>query len=703
MTPRPLRVTVVLPHPVVGGAELWLMGLLEHARGLDVDVDVDVVVLASDSVLHGLLVDRGLRVRSLPTGRHGWSVLWSGVQLAQLLRRERPDVLLCNGVKAAAVGVPAARLAGVRAVFCKHDYVFDQHLGRVLARLADEVVAPSTALLEHVRPVRASVVLPPAPREPASPAESAAFWRAHGVLLGDRPSLAMVCRIVEYKAIDVAIRALSYPAGHGWQLVVVGGPDFSDRCLPDRLRMLADTIGVGDRVVFTGPVPEAGRQLSAMDAVAVLTVDRPTTSYTREGFGMAAMEALLAGVPLIATPAIPAAALAPEAVLDVPPEDPAAVAGALAQVARLQPVAEGAGRRLRSEYPSTSDLARRLVSVLAAVACRPGAGQPDGPPLSVVTTVLNEADGIGVLCGQMLAQLGPDDELVVVDAGSTDGTLHTLHALASTAPALRVEVRPGASISAGRNAGAAVARHDVLAFTDAGCVVLSGWVDGLRAAFAVPEPPALVTGIYRVSARTPWERAFVASSYPSAEETLHPGLVARPYGRVFGRAFDAVLCTGRSMAVTREAWAGVGGFPEHLHTAEDVLFGRAVARAGGRCVLDVDAEVVWSQRSSLRSTAKMYYGYGRGGGHSRDRLLVGRDLARAVAYAFGVWTLSTRRPGPIALSAVGAAAYLILPVQRGLQGPVPAQTLPLIPLTLAVKDLAKAAGCLVGLLERPTR
>jgi glycosyltransferase involved in cell wall biosynthesis/GT2 family glycosyltransferase len=692
---RPLRITAVFSHPVIGGAELWLLSLLQEGQGMD----VDAVVLAGDSPLHRLLEDRGIPVRSLPSGKRGADIAIAALGLVRLLRDDRPDILLCNGVKSAAVGVLAGRLAGVRSAWCKHDFVFDEHLGRVLARLADGVIASSEELLRGLKPVRSLIITPPVDLSPAGREESRAFWQRLGVDLG-RPTVAMVCRIVHYKAIDVAIRALALPHGASWQLLVVGPTDFSSPDLPARLEALAHELGVEDRVVFTGPIDDVSHQLAGVDAVAVLTVDRPRSRYSYEGFGMVALESLVAGVPLIATERVPATALGPEGVLAVGPESADDVADALARALDLRPVAEQVGARLRQDYPTTKRLAGQLVDGLSAVACRPGAGATGGPRMSVVVTVLNEVDGISVLCDQLLGQLEPGDEAVIVDAGSTDGTREALQVLAVTHPALRVRVEPGATISEGRNAGVSAASNDVLAFTDAGCEIQAGWLHALRVAFTAEVPPALVTGVYRVAARGPWEQAFVASSYPSPEEAVHPGSVARAYGRFFGRAFDAVLCTGRSMAVSRGAWAAVGGFPEDLRTAEDVMFGRRVAAAGFRCVLTADAEVVWFQRSSVSSTARMYFGYGRGGGHSADPLLVGRDLARAAAYGFALWAAARRRPLPLALSAVGSLAYLSLPVQRAARGPAPWASMPLIPLTLFVKDVPKALGCLLGMVER---
>jgi hypothetical protein len=153
-----------------------------------------------------------------------------------------------------------------------------------------------------------------------------------------------------------------------------------------------------------------------------------------------------------------------------------------------------------------------------------------------------------------------------------------------------------------------------------------------------------------------------------------------------------------SMAFTRAAWERAGGFPEHLRTGEDVAFGTAVADAGGRCELSVDAGVAWGQRPTLASTARMYVRYGEGDAQARHPTMVGRDLARVVAYPAALWLALRGGSAGRAVVGAGAAAYLSLPVKRAVAARAPVPVYPLLPVALAVKDLAKGFGCLRGLL-----
>jgi glycosyltransferase involved in cell wall biosynthesis len=332
---------------------------------------------------------------------------------------------------------------------------------------------------------------------------------------------------------------------------------------------------------------------------------------------------------------------------------------------------------------------------LSRAARRPGADTTGGPRISVVVTVLDEGAALGRLVDDLLPQLADGDELVLVDGGSTDGSLESLPAH----PALRTEVVPGAGISAGRNHGIGVAANEVIVCTDAGCTPDPGFVEGFRRAFAVADPPALVSGVYTAAARTAMEMAQALACYPQPREVRRPSLFVRSYTRLFGSGFDPRFAVGRCVAFTREAWRAAGGFPEHLPTGEDVSFGLAVARYG-RCEATTDAVVDWVQRDGLAATWRMYRSYGRASTAGGNRALLVRDGVRGLAYV--VAPLLAARPGGRRAVALGAAAYLSLPVARAVRAGAGPRAIGLLPVALAVKDLGKLAGAVQGLM-RSTR
>lgn len=320
-------------------------------------------------------------------------------------------------------------------------------------------------------------------------------------------------------------------------------------------------------------------------------------------------------------------------------------------------------------------------------------------PVSVVVPVLDEERALGELLRVLTEQLREDDELIVVDGGSSDGSAAVVAAAAAADSRIRLLVAAGTNIPAARNAGIAAASHELVACTDAGCVPAPQWLSALRSALSERRVD-LATGVYTVTERSPFEAAMAAACYPDVEEAVSPDALSRWSERLFGRGFDASMPTGRSIGFTREAWAAVGGFPEHLATAEDVTFGRAIVDRGGSAVLVPEARVEWEQRPSVSATARMYYRYGYGDALSGDAKIVIRDVARLAAYSAAPWFLTRGGAGARLLVVAAAAAYLAVPLRRARTRPAPALVSALVPPALALKDLAKAAGCLVGTLDR---
>lgn len=109
--------------------------------------------------------------------------------------------------------------------------------------------------------------------------------------------LLCVGRLVEQKGFDVAIAALvSLP---DTELLVAGGPPSSGLQTDDvavGLQKLAERLGVADRVKLLGRVPQQVLPKLMRSADALICTPR------YEPFGIAALEAMACGVPVVATP-----------------------------------------------------------------------------------------------------------------------------------------------------------------------------------------------------------------------------------------------------------------------------------------------------------------------------------------------------------------------------------------------------------------
>ena len=97
----------------------------------------------------------------------------------------------------------------------------------------------------------------------------------------------------------------------------------------------------------------------------------------------------------------------------------------------------------------------------------------NGPAVSVVLPVLNEAKDMRSLLDQLKRQVLPDQgiEVLVVDGGSVDGTREIVSADAASWPPLRLLDNPRKRSSSGRNIGARAACGKYVLFLDGHCSI----------------------------------------------------------------------------------------------------------------------------------------------------------------------------------------------------------------------------------------
>lgn len=273
---------------------------------------------------------------TLPRRRGGvvlpWTVLpslSSLLQAALVLRRSRPDVVNVHFVSGAARHFLLLRRGlGYRLVLSAHGSDVLRplahnapHLPRLL-READAVTAVTRVVADAVR---AQPGVDPARLHIVPNGVDLDFWSVPGDDLRDRaPVVLAVGRLHAVKGFDVLVEAMSalrkrVPEA---RLVVAG-----DGELADALPTLAERHGVAAAVSFPG-------HLTSEQVRALMSTARAFALPSRsEGMPLALLEAMAAGLPVVAT----AVGGVPDVLSDgcgalVPPEDPDALAGALADV-----------------------------------------------------------------------------------------------------------------------------------------------------------------------------------------------------------------------------------------------------------------------------------------------------------------------------------------------------------------------------------
>lgn len=246
--------------------------------------------------------------------------------LYRLLRQIRPDLVSCHSSKAGVLGRAAAFLGGYKCVFTVHGWAFTDNvprLKRMLYRAIETLMSPFCARIltvsdydrrigQHawVAPARKMVTVHNGMSDIQLPPRGAHTGPCR---------LIMVARFAEQKDHRLLIDALATLRHLDWQVDLVGNGDTS--VVAEQIARL----GLSDRVHVLGQRgnAEVTARLSASDIFLLIT--------HWEGFPRSIIEAMRAGLPVIAT----SVAGVPEAVVDgvtghlVPHGDAVAVADAI--------------------------------------------------------------------------------------------------------------------------------------------------------------------------------------------------------------------------------------------------------------------------------------------------------------------------------------------------------------------------------------
>ena len=205
----------------------------------------------------------------------------------------------------------------------------------------------------------------------------------------------------------------------------------------------------------------------------------------------------------------------------------------------------------------------------------PALETPAPPEVSVILPVRNRVRLVEAAARCVLDQTWRDLELILVDGGSTDGTVDVLLGLERADPRVRLLLNDHPEgVSAARNAGARLARGRWLAFQDSDDV----W------------HPEKLTAQMEALCAMPAARA----AYTGVRRTLPEGTALRPPdwnglvdGAMHPRLLAESLVTTPALVVERALFEDLGGFDERLRHSEDWdLVVRVSARTPLACAKD---------------------------------------------------------------------------------------------------------------------
>lgn len=304
--------------------------------------------------------------------------------------------------------------------------------------------------------------------------------------------------------------------------------------------------------------------------------------------------------------------------------------------------------------------------------------------VSLISTVKDAAAHIDEFLGSVAAQTRPPDEVIIVDGGSTDGTLDVLR----SAGGITSIEEPGANISRGRNVAIAAAVHDVIAVSDADCILDPAWLERLLSPIEAGADVSM--GFYEPITEGFLQECVAAVNLPSEAAEVDPA---------------AFMPSGRSVAFRRDAIEGAGMYPEWLDIGEDMWVNHRWRQLGLDMRFVPDAIVRWRLRPTLAATWTQYFRYARG--DAQAGMYPERHAVRFGAYAGLAAAVSSRRRWPKLFVAAGAVAYARTPVRRAWRRlPDPREraiATAAVPALMGWIDTAKIAGYAAGLIDRARR
>jgi glycosyltransferase involved in cell wall biosynthesis len=174
------------------------------------------------------------------------------------------------------------------------------------------------------------------------------------------------------------------------------------------------------------------------------------------------------------------------------------------------------------------------------------------PLVSVVLATYNRWPMVRAAVESVLAQTYKSLELIIVDDGSTDGTLRSLSGCDARARIVRQE-RKG--VAAARNAGVEIAHGKYIAFLDSDDLWLPNKL-AVQTEFMEQHPGVVISQTQEI-----WLRHGVRVNPKNKHQ--------KPSGDIFRRSLDLCLVSPSAVMMTRKLFTTIGGFDEAFPVCED--------------------------------------------------------------------------------------------------------------------------------------
>lgn len=226
--------------------------------------------------------------------------------------------------------------------------------------------------------------------------------------------------------------------------------------------------------------------------------------------------------------------------------------------------------------------------------------------VSLIATIYNESDNINAFLNSYLSQARYAREFIIVDGGSTDGTIDIVREFSNSHRELNINLiidnscsrkYSAGPIARGRNVAIEATTSEYIAATDAGCILADNWLEELIKPFEFPDVD-VVSGWYKPLPGDEFQEAYARAFLVGIDKIDR----------------DKFMPSSRSIAFKKNCWRAIGGYPDKTYNAEDTMYNILLKRAGFKFHFNEKAIVYWSVPKSLSEIKSKHYQYGYGDG-----------------------------------------------------------------------------------------
>jgi glycosyltransferase involved in cell wall biosynthesis len=209
--------------------------------------------------------------------------------------------------------------------------------------------------------------------------------------------------------------------------------------------------------------------------------------------------------------------------------------------------------------------------------------------ISFIIPLHNEEKTIAQCLDAIISERARDDEIIVVDNGSTDHSIAIVKGFSEVA----LLHKPGVTVAALRNAGARAAGGDLLVFIDADCIICKGYRGNLLTAFKEPG---------------------IGASGSKVNLPNNPHWIEKAwYSQKRDTAAKVNYINSGNLAVRKKIFDEMGGFDETLTTGEDSELCWRLNQAGHKVVEDPAVSAIhYGNPKNLRGFYRQQQWHGLG-------------------------------------------------------------------------------------------